>query len=150
MYAPVWKQLNGSIPPRNLLQFRWLGRELLIAVARTAMLAALAWFVARRATRTAQSIARARWVAVLPLLIIADLLGSHWYDVPTVDPRYWTEPPESVARLKSDPGLIRVFGNADKSAAEPGYVSEAHRFPGGAGSTGLEPAGGLEAPWSSR
>jgi hypothetical protein len=57
-------------------------------------------------------------------LIIADLLGSHWYEVPTVDPRYWTEPPESVVRLKSDPGLIRVYGKADKSAAEPGYVSE--------------------------
>ena len=60
----------------------------------------------------------------MPLLIIADLLGSHWYDVPTVDPRYWTEPPESVVRLKADPGLIRIFGKADKSAAEPGYVSE--------------------------
>ena len=64
--------------------------------------------------------------------------------MPTVDPRYWTEPPESVVRLKSDPGLIRVFGKADKSAAEPGYVSEADRFPRGARSTGLEPARGLE------
>ena len=77
--------------------------------------------------------AAARWVAVLPLLIIADLLGSHWYDVPTVDPRYWTEPPESVVRLKADPSLIRVFGKADKSAAEPGYVSERDRFPGRCG-----------------
>ncbi len=32
VYSPVWKQLSGSVPPRNLLQFRWLGRELLIAV----------------------------------------------------------------------------------------------------------------------
>ena len=115
--------MNGSNPPRNVLQFRWLGRELLIAVARTAILADLAWFAAREAARTADPTDRALgWP--LPLLIIADLLGSHWYDVPTVDPRYWTEPPESVARLKADPGLIRVFGKADKSADEPGYVSE--------------------------
>jgi hypothetical protein len=124
VYAPVWKQLSGSIPPRSQLQFRWLGRELVIAVARTVILCGLAWIVARRATRMGNSIQRARCVALLPVVIIADLLGSHWYDVPTVDPRYWTDPPESVVRLKSDAGLIRVFGRADKSAAEPGYVSE--------------------------
>ena len=46
VYAPVWKQLSGSNPPRNVLQFHWLGRELLIAVARTAILAA--WPPGRR------------------------------------------------------------------------------------------------------
>ena len=35
--------------------------------------------------------------------------GSHWRDVPTVAPGYWTEPPESVARLRADPGLGRIF-----------------------------------------
>ena len=139
------QQLSGWNPPRTCLQFRWLGRELLIAVARTAILSGLAWFVARKATRTTRSVRRARWVAVLPLLIIADLLGSHWYDVPTIDPRYWTEPPESVARLKSDPGLIRIFGNADKSAARAGVRLGTHQLLWRAGSTGLEPAGGLEA-----
>ena len=78
----------------------------------------------------ASSISRARWVAVLAASVIADLLGSHWYDVPTVDPAYWTVPPESVVQLKADPGLIRVFGKADKSAAEPGYVSEEIDFLG--------------------
>jgi Bacterial membrane protein YfhO len=130
VYAPVWKQLSGSIPPRSLLQFRWLGRELLIAVARTTILCALAWMVAFTASRTRNVIHRARWVAALPLLVIADLLGSHWYDVPTVDPAYWIAPPESVVELKADPGLIRVFGKADKSAAEPGYVSEQIDFLG--------------------
>ncbi len=43
-------------------------------------------------------------------------------------PAYWTVPPESVVKLKADPGLIRVFGSADKSAAEPGYVSESIDF----------------------
>jgi Bacterial membrane protein YfhO len=124
IYAPLWRQLNSWIPARELLQFRSLGRELLIAVARTVILSGLAWFVAWKATWTDNPIVRTRLVAVLPLLILGDLLGSHWYDVPTVDPRYWTEPPESVVRLKSDPDFIRVFGRADKSAAEPGYISE--------------------------
>jgi Bacterial membrane protein YfhO len=124
VYAPLWKQLNGTNPTRNVVQFRWLGRELLIAVPRTAILLGLAWFAAWKATRTRNHVHRARWVAALPILIIADLLGSHWYDVPTIDPSYWTEPPESVLRLKSDPGLIRIFGNADKASGEPGYVSE--------------------------
>ncbi len=130
VYAPVWKQLSGAVPPRNLLQFHWLGRELVIAFARTAILCGLAWIVAHRARRARTPFSRARWVAILPLLIIADLLGSHWYDVPTVDPAYWTMPPESVVKLKADPGLIRVFGNADKSAAEPGYVSKEIDFLG--------------------
>jgi Bacterial membrane protein YfhO len=124
VYSPLWKQLSGSSPRRDVLQFRWLGRELLIAVPRTAILLALAWFVAWKSTRMRNHVRRARWVAALPLLIIADLLGAHWYDVPTVDPSYWTEPPESVVRLKSDPGLIRVFGISDKASGEPGYVSE--------------------------
>ena len=45
------------------------------------------------------------WAAILPLLVMADLLGAHWVDVPTVDPRYWTEPPESARRLKAEPEL---------------------------------------------
>jgi hypothetical protein len=124
VYAPLWAQLNSANPPRNVLQFRWLGRELLIAVSRTTILTALGWFVAWMAIRTANPVSRARWIALVPLLIIADLLGSHWYDVPTVDPRYWTQAPTSAAELVADPGFIRVLGVADKSAAEPGYASE--------------------------
>jgi Bacterial membrane protein YfhO len=124
VYAPVWLTPNRWTKPRNILQFRWLGHELLIAVGRTIMLSAAAWLVAWTALRTTDLTSRGRWVLLVPILIIADLLGSHWYDVPTVDPRYWTEPPEAVVRLKADPGLIRIFGRADKSAAEPGYASE--------------------------
>jgi Bacterial membrane protein YfhO len=124
VYTPVWVTPYLWSKPRNILQFRWLGRELLIGLGRTVILCAAAWFVAGRALRTTGLARRGRWVLLLPLLIIADLLSSHWYDVPTVSPRYWTEPPESVVRLKADPSLIRIFGKADKSAAEPGYVSE--------------------------
>ncbi len=124
LYSPVWLEPDRWRQPNNIRQSRWLGHELLIATIRTVVLCAAAWFVARKATLAADALWRGRWVALLPLLIIAELLGAHWYDVPTVDPRYWTEPPESVARLKADPALIRIFGKADKSAAEPGYVSK--------------------------
>ena len=71
-----------------------------------------------------------RRAAALPLLVIADLLGAHWYEVPTVDHRYWTVPPETVGRIRSDPGFIRVFGIADKHPGEPGYASEEIDFLG--------------------
>jgi hypothetical protein len=128
VYAPVWLGASRSNSARNVLQFRWLGHELLIALGRTVFLSAGAWWVARTATRTADPPRRARWVALLPLLIIADLVGSHWRDVPTIDPRYWTEPPETALRLKADPGLVRIIGQADKAANEPGYASETINF----------------------
>ena len=84
----------------------------------------LAWWIARAATRTADPLRRARLAAILPLLVITDLLSAHWVDVPTVDPRYWTVPPESAIQLKSDPSIIRVFGVGDKHSGEPGYASE--------------------------
>ncbi len=124
LYAPAFSVPNRWNKPRNLAQFRWLGHELLIALVRTAVLSSVAWWAAWKAARSAEAGRRLRWAALLPLLVIADLLGSHWVDVPTVDPSYWTQPPDSVARLKNDPSLIRVYGKADKSATEPGYASE--------------------------
>ena len=64
------------------------------------------------------------WAAILPLLVVADLLSAHWVDVPTVDPRYWTAPPASAVRLKAAPDFVRVFGIGDKASGEPGYASE--------------------------
>jgi len=124
IYAPIWIGPNRWNTPRNFAQFRWLGHELIISLIRTSLMAALAWWVARSVVRTNSPTRRARSAALMPLLVLADLLGAHIAEVPTVNPRYWTEPPESVGRLKSDPNLIRVFGKADKSSGEPGYASE--------------------------
>ena len=126
LYAPAWSGRWNK--PRNLAQFRWLGHEIVFALVRTALVSTFAWWAAWKAARAATPEGRLRWVALLPLLVIADLLGSHWVDVPTVDPRYWTEPPESVNRLKRDPSLIRIYGHAEKAAAEPGYASESVDF----------------------
>jgi hypothetical protein len=124
LYAPVWTQPQAWTRPYHLDRYRWLGRELELATARTSLLAALGWWIARSALRSGDSGRRARWAALLPLLIIADLLSAHGVDVPTVDPEYWTKPPESAEVLKADPHLIRIFGRGDKHAGEPAYASE--------------------------
>jgi hypothetical protein len=128
LYTPVWTDPKRWVEPYHLDRYRWLGRELILSVVRTALLAALAWWVARAAARTTDFRRRSRWAALLPLLVMADLLGAHWYDVPTVPPDYWTEPPVTAKKIRSDPAFIRVFGLADKSAGEPGYASETIDF----------------------
>jgi len=129
LYRPVWTEPFLWKEPYHLDRYRWLGRELLLATIRTGLLAMLGWWVAWSAARSAHPARRAWWAALLPLLVIADLLGAHWVDVPTVDPRYWTEEPATVRSLKADPGLIRVFGLAEKASGEPGYASETVNFP---------------------
>ncbi len=124
IYTPVWTDPKRWTTPYHLDRYRWLGRELLTATLRTGLLALLAWWIARWAVRTLDPVRRARRAAILPLLVIADLLSAHWVDVPTVDPRYWTVPPASAQRLKSYPDIGRVFGVGDKASGEPGYASE--------------------------
>jgi hypothetical protein len=122
IYAPVWSQRWTH--PYHLARFRWLGRELGVATLRTFALAVLAWGLATSASRATDPRRRARLSSALPVLVIADLLGAHIADVPTITPVYWTVPPPSARRLKADPSCVRVFGIAEKSAGEPGYASE--------------------------
>ena len=128
IYHPVWTQPKQWTSPYHLDRYRWLGRELIRSTIRTAILAALGWWIAWNATGSTAQARRARWAALLPLLVVIDLLGAHWVDVPTEDPRYWTEAPESARRLTADPDLIRVFGVGDKHSGEPGYASEPVNF----------------------
>jgi hypothetical protein len=121
---PVWTHPKRWSQEVHLARFAWLGREMTKAAARTVLLAACGLLAAFRAARSQQPVRRARRAAVLPLFVIADLMGAHLADVPTIDPKYWTSPPRTAARLKADPGFIRVFGIADKHAGEPGYASE--------------------------
>jgi len=123
-YAPAWTDPRRWATPYHLARYRWLGRELAISGLRTTGLVALAWVAAIRASRSSRPEVR-RWIAAaLPVLVIADLLGSHARDVPTVDPSYWTKPPSSVDRLAAESTPGRVFGASDRSAGEPGYASE--------------------------
>ncbi|MBV8228557.1 MAG: YfhO family protein [Planctomycetaceae bacterium] len=124
VYAPLLRQSSRWTVP----YIGWLGRELIVASARTAVLALLAWAVAFAASRTAGPARRARLAALLPVLVIADLLGAHIADNPTIDPSYWTDPPPTALRIKADPTAERVLGVARKSSAEPGYASTAIDF----------------------
>jgi hypothetical protein len=128
LYAPVWTRPKQWTQPYHLARYRWLGRELTFGIARTALLAVTAWIVAWRAARAIDPVLRARLTAILPLLVLADLFFAHWFDVPTIDPGYWTVPPASAQRLQSSPEFVRVFGIGDKHSGEPGYASEAVDF----------------------
>ena len=124
LYAPVWTNPGRWSKPNHLLRYRWLGRELLIGGLRTAAVLALGLGLAWRASRTARPGLRAKLAAGLPVLVLIDLLGAHKDDAPTVDPAYWTSPPEIVDKLKADPSFIRVFATGDRSSGEPGFVSQ--------------------------
>jgi hypothetical protein len=123
IYAPIWTEPNRWTHPNDQALFRRLEREPLLATVRTFALAAVAWVIAAITARTTDARRRGWLAALLPLLVIADLLGAHHADVPTIDPRYWTVPPQSARVLTADPSCVRVFGIAQKSAGEPGYAS---------------------------
>ncbi len=128
VYLPIWTESRRWSSPEHLEHFRWLGNELAIGFGRTFGLGLAAWFLIVRASKEIRADRRGWLAAGLPVLVIADLLGSHRLDVPTIDPSYWTKPPESVARIKADPWLIRVFGVALRSSAEPGFASRNVNF----------------------
>jgi Bacterial membrane protein YfhO len=128
VYLPVWLNSKRWTTPDDLEHFRWLGRELAIGFGRTLVLGVAAWFLIAKAAKDPRA-GRRKWLtAALPLLVIVDLLGSHRFDVPTIDPSYWTKPPETVARIKADPWLLRVHGIAGRSSAEPGFASREVNF----------------------
>ena len=110
--------------PYHVARFRWLGRELALATIRTVVITALGLSAMRLAAATRSARRRALATMALPVVVIADLLGAHWRDVPTVAPAYWTKPPLSARIIRSDPRAIRVFGIAERSAGEPGYASK--------------------------
>jgi hypothetical protein len=122
VYTPAWSSTSRWTAVETN-RSRWLVRELAVATTRSLGLAFLAWIAASKAARSAAPATRRRLASLLPVLVIADLLGAHIDEVPTIDPSYWTVPPASVDRLKADLALQRVFGDSERSAGEPGYAS---------------------------
>ena len=143
LYAPVWTEPGRWTTPYHLARYRWLGQELRSAAGRNAILILLGSAAAWQASRTSRPLRRGRLAWVFPLLVLVDLMSAHAQDVPTVTPAYWTSPPETVRRLKADPGFIRVFGDGDKHSGEPGYASEPIDYLPAARCPRLEPAGGM-------
>ena len=128
LYAPVWTEPNKWNDAYHHARYRWLGQELRRAAGRDTMLILLGSAAAWLARRMCQTVRRGAMAWVFPILVMADLMSAHAQDVPTVSPAYWTSPPETVRRLKADPGFIRVFGKGDKHSGEPGYASETLDF----------------------
>jgi hypothetical protein len=128
VYSPVWTEPGRWSRPQHLARFRWLGQELTVAAIRTLLLGLLGFGAILTATRTRSPRVRQLACWVLPVVVIGDLLGSHWHDVPTINSAYWTSPPLSARKLKADPACGRIYGLAQKSAGEPGYASEPVNF----------------------
>ncbi len=123
IYLPVWSEASRWTA-RNLVQkFGWLGRELTVAVVRTSLVGFGAVFLAAIAARTRSVRWRRSIAAAFPLLALIDVAGSHWDDVPTIDPSYWTSTPKSVEVLRADPSRIRIYGEAHFASGEPGHAS---------------------------
>jgi hypothetical protein len=127
VYAPVWTQPDRWTRKEHRDRYRWLGEELARATVRTATLAALAGVAAAWASRSGDPRRRARIAALLPGLAIADLVGAHLRDAPTVTPKYWTTPPPTAVALRADPTRLRIFGMPTFHSGEPGYASEPRR-----------------------
>ena len=124
VYTPVLTRHERWNLPYHVDRYRWLNQELLVSSVRTLAVTAVGLTAMRLAARSVCGKAKTAACATIPLVVIADLLGAHWYDVPSVDPSYWTNPPLSAKVIKSDPSFTRVFGIAERSAGEPGYASE--------------------------
>ncbi len=124
IYAPVWTDPGRWSTPYHLARYRWLGQELKSAGGRDALLISLGLAAAWWAKRIKGPLRRGSFAWVFPFLVLVDLMSAHAKDIPTVNPAYWTSPPETVRRLKADPSFIRVFGDGDKHSGEPGYASE--------------------------
>jgi len=123
-YAPIWLDQDLWKSLYHQKRYRWLGQEIAFATLRTTVLVTAAWVIAKVAAQGNNASHRRRLAAILPLLVIVDLLGSHLVDIPSITPKYWTNPPESVSVLKQDPSFVRLFADAKYSAGEPGFASE--------------------------
>lgn len=123
-YTPVWTEPSRWTLPYHLSRYRWLGQELVAASVRTSLLAFVAWRIMVRLARPTLPTGRKRLVWLLPVLVIADLMGAHFYDIPMVSPSYWTVPPQSALWLRNETDGRRVIGVAKHHAGEPGFASE--------------------------
>src|SRR5205823_1201321 len=93
VYVPIWAAPERWPTAYHRERYGWLCRELVLACVRTLVLGLIGLVLARRAARENRPATRQRIAAVFPLLVIADLLLSHRWEVPTVSPTYWTKPP---------------------------------------------------------
>jgi hypothetical protein len=128
VYSPILGGDNRWTLPYHADRYRWLATELATATARTLGIGLGGVAAVVTAARTRSARVRFWACAAMPLVVMADLMGAHHEDVPTVTPAYWTNPPASARMLREDPSFQRLFGVAGISAGEPGYASQPTDF----------------------
>lgn len=125
---PWWTEAGRWTTTYHRDRNAWLTRELLISSSRCVILFAASLCLIRLANSLQKKNLRALIGFLLAALVGADLMASHWWDMPTVDPSFWTSPPAAAAIVKSDPKASRIMGIPRYSAGEPGYASKPTDF----------------------
>jgi|GEM_PF-1131156 len=118
-YQPLWSNPDRFGSEAQKLRTRWLYAELAWSGGRTLILAIVGWWLIVTAARAGEGWRRRAAVAALPVVILADLLSAHWYDAPTIDPSYWSDPPPTARAILADPAHQRVFGVAGVAPSGP-------------------------------
>lgn len=124
VYEPVWTQPGRWTLTYHRLRYEWLGRELTVSGLRTLLVVLAGGGVAWFASRSGKVERRRVLASSLPVLVMIDLLGAHYWEIPTVPPGYWTDPPTSAETLRRAGDDVRVFTVPEKASGEPGYASE--------------------------
>lgn len=128
VYEPAWTDTTSWTTSYHRARFEWLSDQLAVSAGRSAFVIVTGLLVAWRASRQADPTRRARLAAVLPFLILADLVGTQRSEITTIDPAYWTVPPRSAQVILADPTHARVYGLGALSAGEPGYKVKSQPF----------------------
>ena len=139
VYSPILTEPRRWTPPYHAARYRWLGRELTIGLVRTFLLGSTGLGACVLAARTARPGLRGAACGVLPLVVIADLLGSHWRDVPTITPRLLDQPPPERPGDQGRPGSRPGLRGRREIGRKAGLRLGAGRLPGHARRPGLEP-----------
>jgi hypothetical protein len=152
IYTPAWTEASRWTLRYHRDRYQWLGHEAVESGIRQAAFLLVGGILARAASRDRWPHLRPKLAAGLALLVLVELTAAHRWDVPTVTPDYWTQPPATAQWIRHeaegrDPG--RVFGFGVLAAGEPGYATSRVDF-GAARDTlawSLPPVWGLAAGW---
>lgn len=122
--TPWWTQAGRWATAYHRERNNWLTRELCVSSLRCLLLFTASVILIRLSGRCRGELARTFVSFMICVVVGADLIASHWWDMPTVDPSFWTSPPAAVGIVKADPKAARVMGVPRYSAGEPGYASK--------------------------
>ncbi|MFM7317482.1 MAG: YfhO family protein [bacterium] len=125
---PWWTEAGRWTTNYHRDRNNWLTRELLVSGVRCIAVFSASLILLQASGRTQCLGLRTSIAYLLAAIVGFDLMASHWWDMPTVDPSFWTSPPAAASIVKNDPKASRVMGIPRYSAGEPGYASKPTDF----------------------